>query len=730
MTVTSRRTFCRICEAFCGLVVDIEEPGEDELSRGQIIVAVKADPQHPVSKGFACIKGTSFAAIHHDVERLNYPMKRVNGVFERISWNQAIAEISAKVRSLKKNHGANSLAHYMGNPSFSNYKNILLTEDFIKCLGSKNLFASHSIDLNNKFQVSADMYGVAMVHPIPDLEHTDFFLCLGSNPVVSQMSVLSVINPLAKLRAIEARGGKVVIVDPRRSETAAKVGEHFFIRPGTDALLLLAMLHVLHYELDFCHPEADSFASGAAQMLAAAEDWPPEQVAELTGISAADIRRLCDDYFRARGAAIYMSTGVNMGPFGSIAYWLVQGINYLSGNLDRQGGLLVPEGAIHWLQLARRLVAGDPDARTSVHGWPQLAGCFPVAALPEEILQQAPDRIRALFISAGNPLHSTPHPDWQRALQQLELVVCVDIYKNETAAVAADYLLPATDMLERSDFPLSHMPLQTEPLAQYTGPVLQPKFERREEWRIFTDILMASGAPRLPDKPLAILARVNQLLECTPGKRQLDPDQLLAWLLKLGGKVSLKQLIDQPQGVRLPNNRAGTFLGARQKQAINLAPERIINDLPRLAQYAANVSGQGAAAANREFYLIGRRSRKSHNSWMHHNKDIRQAPSNQVYLHPADADSLAIGEGERVRISCNGRSISLPVAITNDIMPGVIAVPHGWGQQQSGAGQNGPKGENINWIIPGGYEYMEPPSGQAIMLGHRVSIDKLPRLEP
>ena len=559
MTVTSRRTFCRICEAFCGLVVDIEEPGEDELSRGQIIVAVKADPQHPVSKGFACIKGTSFAAIHHDVERLNYPMKRVNGVFERISWNQAIAEISAKVRSLKKNHGANSLAHYMGNPSFSNYKNILLTEDFIKCLGSKNLFASHSIDLNNKFQVSADMYGVAMVHPIPDLEHTDFFLCLGSNPVVSQMSVLSVINPLAKLRAIEARGGKVVIVDPRRSETAAKVGEHFFIRPGTDALLLLAMLHVLHYELDFCHPEADSFASGAAQMLAAAEDWPPEQVAELTGISAADIRRLCDDYFRARGAAIYMSTGVNMGPFGSIAYWLVQGINYLSGNLDRQGGLLVPEGAIHWLQLARRLVAGDPDARTSVHGWPQLAGCFPVAALPEEILQQAPDRIRALFISAGNPLHSTPHPDWQRALQQLELVVCVDIYKNETAAVAADYLLPATDMLERSDFPLSHMPLQTEPLAQYTGPVLQPKFERREEWRIFTDILMASGAPRLPDKPLAILARVNQLLECTPGKRQLDPDQLLALVTEAGWQSQFKAADRSAAGCAFAEQQGGNI---------------------------------------------------------------------------------------------------------------------------------------------------------------------------
>ncbi len=734
MTVTTRKTFCRICEAFCGLTVDVEVctggPVAGDVSSArevtrETIVAVKADPGHPVSRGFACIKGTSFAGIHHDPERLNYPMKRVDGGFERISWEQAIAEIASRVRSLKKNHGANALAHYTGNPSYSNYKSILLSEDFVKCLGSKNLFSSHSIDLNNKFQVSAAMYGVELIQPIPDLQHTEFFLCLGSNPVVSQMSVLSVINPLAKLRAIEARGGKVVIVDPRRTETAARVGEHLFIRPGTDAFLLLAMLHVLHYELDFCHPSVETYATGAEQMLAAVKPWAPERVARLTGISAPEIRRLCDDYVNARGAAIYMSTGVNMGPFGSIAFWLVQGINYLSGNLDRQGGLLVPEGAVDWQHLAQRLVAGNTGAATSVNGWPQVAGCFPVAALPEEILQDGPDRIRGLFISAGNPMHSTPHPDWQRALEQLDLVVCVDIYKNETADLAADYLLPATDMLERSDFPLSHMPYQLEPWAQFTQPVVRPQFERREEWRIFSDLLMASGAPLLSDKPLAILARANRLLRRMPGKPELDADKLLALLLKLGGKVSLKQLLKQPEGIRLPANEAGTFLGKRLKQKINLAPARILDDLPRLERYETGILQQDDTAAGRGLYLIGRRSRKSHNSWMHHNKRIRQPDSNRAYLHPDDASMRELLDGDWVTIGHDGRWIALPVAITADVMTGVVAVPHGWGHPGGEPQHDKGKGQNINRIIPGGFEHMEPVSGQSIMLAHRVTVEKL-----
>jgi formate dehydrogenase len=280
-------------------------------------------------------------------------------------------------------------------------------------------------------------------------------------------------------------------------------------------------------------------------------------------------------------------------------------------------------------------------------------------------------------------------------------------------------------MLERSDFPLSHMPLQLEPWAQFTQPVVRPKFERREEWRIFADILIASGAPLLSARPLAVLARANRLLRRVPTRPELDPDQLLALLLRLGGKVSLKQLLKHPEGIRLPANEAGTFLGKRLQQKINLAPARILDDLPRLERYETGVLQQQANADERGLYLIGRRSRKSHNSWMHHNTRIRQPDSNCAYLHPDDASTRQLHAGDWVTIGSDGRSIALPVAITTDVMRGVVAVPHGWGHTGDTPQQGPGKGQNINRIIPGGFAHMEPASGQSIMLAHRVSVEKL-----
>jgi len=726
MGTRSEKTFCRICEAFCGLAVDIEtdEAGIETVRK------ITADSEHPVSKGYACIKGTAFAGIHHDPDRVNAPMKRVkkgrgDDCWEAISWEQAISEITTKARSLKLQYGANTLAHYTGNPSSANYKSILCTKDFIACLGSDQVFASHSIDLNNKFQVAADMYGVDVLHPVPDFANMQFFMCLGSNPVISQMSVVSVINPLEKLRAIESRGGKVVIVDPRRTETAAKVGEHVFIHPGTDAFFLLALLHVLHYELDFIAPAMNEYIEGADTLVNAAREWTPERVASITGISSTVIRRIANQYHAADGAALYMSTGVNMGPFGSISYWVLQGINILSGNLDKRGGLLVPEGAIDWLTLAQKIISSDPDVTTS-QGWQKVAGCFPVAALPDEILRDDENRIRALFISAGNPVHSTPHPQWQEAMERLELVVSVDLYINETAASYADYVLPATDMLERSDFPLSHMPLQAVPYAQYTKAVVQPQFERREEWAIFADLLLGIGAPLLSDKPLLLLARVNALLQRLPGSLRVTPDHVLKILLIIGKQVSFKELLANPEGIKLAANEPGTFLGERFKKRINLALERVISDLPRLEQYEKDMAAAAGSSHQGALTLIGRRSRKSHNSWMHNNAQIRQPMSNSAYINPEDATAMSLASGDHIKVSGGDGAIELPVMITPDIMPGVIAVPHGWGHAATNSRQASRlAGQNINSVIPGGTAHMEPVSGQAILLTHRVNIEKI-----
>ncbi|MEM7437850.1 MAG: molybdopterin-dependent oxidoreductase, partial [Myxococcota bacterium] len=399
---TIKRTYCRICEAHCGLTVEVDEPT-------QRVGAVRPDREHAVSKGYCCVKGLGAGAMHDDSERLNYPMKRVGSSYERISWKQAIDEIGARVRALRDEYGPRTVGLYTGNPTYFSWQNILMSSGFIESLHSPNLFASHSVDNNNKLHVSTVMYGRSMVHPVPDLEHIEFFMCMGSNPVVSQMSIIQLPNSLKCLQDIEARGGRVVIVDPRRTETAQKVGQYVSIQPQTDAYLLMAMLHVIAHEHTIDLGPAKAVAHGVDEFVAIAAEWTPERVAKITGIEASTIRELACAYKNANGAALYMSTGVNMGAFGSIAYWLVQGLNLIAGNIDRRGGLLVPRGPFDTLKLAGWLGLGGFNEHRTLRGdWHQVAGCFPVSALPGEIDNDDPRRIRALFVSAGNPVHSMP----------------------------------------------------------------------------------------------------------------------------------------------------------------------------------------------------------------------------------------------------------------------------------------------------------------------------------
>ena len=417
----SKPTFCRICEAHCGLLADVE---------GDRVVAVRPDPEHPVSRGYVCIKGTSAGEVHHDPERLDQPMKRVGDTFEPIGWDRALTEIGQRVRQLRRAHGDRSIALYTGNPTFFNAGATLWSSAFLQALGSPNHFASHSVDVNPKFHVSTAMYGSSLVQPVPDFDRCRFFVCLGSNPMVSQMSVVHLPHALQTLQGIEQRGGRVVIVDPRRTETAQRVGEHVPIRPGTDAVLLLGMLHTLvadGLEVSGVRKVAD----GVDAFLATAEGWAPERVADITGVAAETVRDLARSLRDADGGALYHSTGVNMGPFGSLSAWLVQGLNLITGQLDRAGGLLVPTGAYPALRLAKWLGLGSFDAhRTRVAGWHRVAGAFPLGALAEEIQVDAPDRIRALFVCAGNPVRSDTSR-LQPALDSLDLLVGIDLYRND-----------------------------------------------------------------------------------------------------------------------------------------------------------------------------------------------------------------------------------------------------------------------------------------------------------
>ncbi|TJY59027.1 formate dehydrogenase [Sinimarinibacterium sp. CAU 1509] len=710
----TEKTYCRICEAHCGLDVTID---------GDAVVAVKPDKTHPVSRGYACIKGSALGELHHDPDRVNHPLKKVNGTWQRIGWPQAIAEIGSRIRTLQKTHGRRSVAHYYGNPTAFSMQNFLYSAAFMQALGSPNVFTSSSIDLNNKFHVADAMYGMLDVHPVPDFAHCEFFMCLGSNPMVSQMSVVAVTHVMEKLSAIEDRGGRVIVIDPRRTETAQHVGEHHFIRPGTDAWLLLGMAHVVAHELELDPAAIHAHANGLTAFLAAVKDWTPERVAPLTGLSAERIRELATAYARARGAVLYMSTGVNMGPFGSIAYWLVQGLSLITGNLDARGGLVFSRGAFDVTKLIKVLEGKKVDGpRTLKDGWRQEAGAFPAAALADEILIDHPQRIRALIISAGNPVHSIPGNRLAEAFEHLELRVCIDLYLSETAQ-QADYVLPATDMLERSDFPLSHLNFQAEPHAQYTAAVLAPKFERRPEWWIFTQLAQAAGAPLLGPTLMNWPARLSRVFDRLPLVRGLQPDDVLALLLRLGGKTTLAELKRNPQGVALPAVEPGNFLGKRVPSAdgkVNLAPATVLKDLTRLAAAAGDYAAETAGLR-----VIGRRERRSHNSWMHNNRRIKHDSGISALMHPADAVKRGIADGDLIEVG-TGRNVAIPVRITEDIMPGVLCVPHGWGHAQSGLGKASMlPGSNINEALPDVALHMEPVSGQAIMLGHVLEVRRV-----
>ena len=715
---TEVRTFCRICEVYCGLVAQVDD--------GRV-TAVRPDREHPVSRGYACVKGLGLGALHEDPHRVDHPLKRVGDRWERIGWDQALAEIGARVRALVAAHGPRSVALYQGNPTFFSFPHLLMSAAFVEALGSPNVFASHSVDVNNKFHVSTAMYGLSLVHPVPDLDRVDLFVCLGSNPAVSQMSVLTVADATAALRGVVARGGRVVLVDPRRTETARKVGEHVPIRPGTDAYLLAAMLHVLTLEVGADLDRARRVATGVDEVMAVAAPWTPERAAAVTGVSAATIRELGTAFATARRAALYMSTGVNMGPFGSVAYWLLQALNLLSGNLDRAGGLLVPDGAFDVLRLSAALGLGTFDEHRTTDGrWHRVAGAFPVAALAGEITTDHPQRVRALFVTAGNPVHSVPGGGRHlaAALDRLDLVVSVDLYRNETAA-HADYVLPATDMLERSDVNVTHQVLQVVPHAQWTPAVVPPAHERREEWRIFSDLAVACGAPAFGPTAANLLPRLNRVLRRLPGRPELTPERLLALLLRWGRRTSLPALRRAPGGVLLPPSAPGTFLGRRVRTPdglVRLAPPELVADAARLDALEAELSRTDVLR------LVGRRDRRSHNSWMHgHPRIGRPAAGNTVLLHPQDAADRGIADGDLVEVSTDQGAVRLPCTTTDDVARGVVVVPHGWGHAASGHPvARALPGANVNDVVPGGPEHMDPVSGQAVMLAHVVQVRRAP----
>src|SRR3954454_24490819 len=579
MAAEERVSFCRICEPLCGMVATVEDGRVTKL---------RPDADHPLSRGYACPKGIAMAEVQNDPDRVLYPLKRRRGGFERVSWEEALDDIGSRLGEVIDSHGRGSIGWYMGNPGAFSYSHALWTKGFLDGLGSPHYYSAGSQDVNNRFAASALMYGSPLVVPIPDLGRTKLLLMVGANPLVSHGSVLSAPRIREQLLEID----RVVVVDPRRTETARQF-EHVPVRPDSDAWLLLSLLQVIFEEgLADGRFLADA-AEGAAQLAHAVRAYPPEETEARTGVPADRARALARDFAVAEGAAAYGRTGSCLGRFGTLVSFLLDALNAVTGNLDRPGGAVFGNPPIALDDVAERIGLGTYGKRRDrFGGFPDVLGNLPASLLRRKIETPSEEgsdepQLRALFVSAGNPLLSVPDGHaLERAFGKLDLLVTLDIYVNETGRLA-DYVLPTTTFYEREDIPVALMPFFPKPFVQVTEAVVEPPGEARQEWEIIHDVSRRIGVAPYSVPALRLLARAGV---------RMTPRRLLDLLLRTGpkgdlfgarrGGLSWEKLRRHPHGLVLDEHVETGVLRRKVRHdggRVRLAPPEIVEELGRLA---------------------------------------------------------------------------------------------------------------------------------------------------
>ena len=721
-------TFCRICEATCGLKATVE---------GDRVVDLAPDQDHVVTKGYACIKGLAYHEIHHSPDRLTHPLKRVGDRFERISWAQAYSEIGAKVRKLVKEEGGDSVSAYLGNPVAFSFLPPTLMAGLLNGIGSRNLFQTGSQDCNNKFAVAERMYGFPFIQPFADIDRTQCLIMIGTNPAVSRSSFVQLPDPIRRLRAIEKRGGRVFFVNPRRTETARQLGTQVFIRPDTDVYFLLSFLHEVVVREGIDASRVARHMKGLSQLIEVCATWSPERTAPVTGISAELLREMVDCYLGADGASLFSATGINQGSQGTLAVWIQEAINAATGNLDKLGGSIVGHGFIKdFAKHARKGGHAMRKDRSRIGDLPSCVDSFPAAILPDEILTPGKGQIKAMFVLSGNPLLTVPNSDGRlaRALEKLELLVCIDIFRNETANLA-HYILPGTSFLQRADLPFvfqSLMGAQPIPYAQYTDAVVPPADEQRDETQILLELAEACGSNMMGSRVVGGFLNGWLGLGRLPvlGKRLgFSPERMLALVARAMKLGSLKALRTQPHGRLLDGHKGGDFLGKRvvtDDGLVDLAPKEFVE-----ASFGLEAAFEKQLATRQELRLISKRESHSHNSWLHnHDKFVSgKRKTNYLYMHPDDGQKLGVGSGDLVDVGNSVATLRLPVILTDDMMPGAVALPHGWGHQDADGLSVASKtqGVNVNLLAKDGADSVEYFSGMAQLNGIAVDVRPVAR---
>ncbi|MDX2008926.1 MAG: molybdopterin-dependent oxidoreductase [Myxococcaceae bacterium] len=714
-------TFCRICEALCGLTVTVEN---------NHVTRIAPDDAHVATRGFSCPKGLKQAKLYASPDRIKYPEKRVGDRWERITWAQAMEEIGNKVRQLRGEQGPDSIAMYVGTAAGFGVLHPVFAQGFLTAVGSKSMYASATQDCSNKFAVSNLVYGFPFTQPFPDLDHTECLIIVGANPVISKWSFLQVPNPGKTLQEMKARGARVIVIDPRRTETAKVAGEHHFIRPNTDPYFYLSFLNELERQGGVKRDIASAQAEGIDEVLALARAWPPERTGPITTIPADVLRELVTVFRTAKGASIYSSTGVNMGTNGSLGFWLQECINLLSGNLDRRGGTLVGRGVIDFPAFGKKNgVLVRPD-RSRIGDFLSVNDAFPGGILADEILTPGPKQVRALFVTGGNPLITMANAGrLKKAFGELELLVTLDLFRNETGSLA-HYVLPATTPLERPDLPFIFplmLGLQKKPYMQATRAVVEPEHEQRDEASIYLDLCRASGVnlfgSAIAQKTLEGLMAVHSRLHRQGKTPQLPQELLLSMLLRLTGQPGFDGLVDDhPHGKLREQHEADDFVGKRvltENKKVQLAPKRLLEQAQKLeADFESERSRAG------RLKLITKRAVQTHNSWTHNLEEFVHEPTNHLYMHPTDAAAAGLKDGDVADVTTATATVRVPVKLLADLMPGTVALPHGWGHQHATGLSVASKtrGVNVNLLAADGPDGIEAVSGMANLTGFVVDV--------
>jgi anaerobic selenocysteine-containing dehydrogenase len=716
MAVEERVTYCRICEPLCGLVATVEDGRVTKL---------RPDDDNPLSAGFACPKGIAMTDVQNDPDRLLHPLRRrPGGEFERVPWEEALDQIGRRLKRIIAAHGGESVGWYMGNPGAFSYSHPLWVVGFLSAIGSKHYYTASSQDVSNRFAASALLYGSPFLLPIPDLKRTDLLLMFGANPLVSHGSVLTAPRIKDQLSGIVARGGRVIAVDPRRSETA-RAFEHVAVNPDSDAWLLLSILQVIFAEgLEDAEALGEQ-ARGSDFVRAVAAEHPPEQTEARTGVPEESVRRLARDLAAADHAAVYGRTGSCLGRNGTLVSFLLDALNVATGNLDREGGAMFGSGPIDFAKLAEDLGVGTYAAiRTRVGALPEVLGQLPASVMAKEMQTAGKGQIRALFVSAGNPVLSVPNGDeLERAMSGLELSVGIDLYLNDTNK-HADFVLPATTFLEREDFPLPFLTLHTTPFVQWTERVVDPYGEARQEWEIIEQISRRIGVVPSASSPLRRLGRLGI---------RLSPRRLIDLLLRAGPDgdrfglrrkgMNLRRVASDPHGTVLrPYLEAGVL-----RREIRHRDGRVRLDPPEILEEVERLRSQNGRDPRYPLRLIGLRELRSHNSWMHNAALLmRGGRTHAARVNPDDAAEVGVEDGERCRISSRHGTIELPAKLTDEVKRGTIAVPHGWGHRGGGwSTANSAGGANVNLLTSSDPADLERLAGMAFLNGVPVRIERV-----